>query len=103
MIKELKPVWSKQKSFYGKAMVEEDENFFTTLYSYGVPIVRIGGNYVTALWEGWSAATGRHINDFLWQELGVTCNKKQFETLQYWGAFQIDDFKKIDKKGKYNI
>ena len=54
-----------QKSFYGKALVQVDENGVETLYSYGTPIIaRYPGGRLKKLWNGWTATTGRHINAF---------------------------------------
>ena len=54
-----------RKSFYGKAVVVEDNNGNETLYSYGTPIIKrdTSGN-LERLWGGWSVTTGRHINTF---------------------------------------
>ncbi|WP_418777043.1 hypothetical protein [Holdemanella biformis] len=55
-IYELKPITS-QKSFYGKAVVQVDDDGNETLYSYGTPIIK-------KLWDGWTATTGKHIKAF---------------------------------------
>lgn len=54
-----------RKSFYGKAIVEVEENGTETLYSYNTPIIKrlISGELVK-LWNGWTATTGRHIAAF---------------------------------------
>lgn len=54
-----------RKSFYGKAVVVEDNNGNETLYSYGTPIIKrdTSGN-LERLYGGWSATTGRHIKAF---------------------------------------
>lgn len=54
-----------QKSFYGKAIVEVDQNGNETLYSYNTPIIKknAAGDLVK-LWEGWTTTTGRHIKAF---------------------------------------
>ena len=54
-----------RKSFYGKAIVEIDNEGNETLYSYGTPIItkRTNGEMVKH-WYGWSATTGRHIKAF---------------------------------------
>lgn len=58
---ELKPL--NQKSFYGKAFVEVDGDT-ETLYSYNTRIMyRKNGTY-HAVWNGWSATTGKHIRAF---------------------------------------
>lgn len=53
-IYELKPITS-QKSFYGKAIVEVDDNGDETLYSYNTPIIKklVDGTY-KKLWDGWT-------------------------------------------------
>ena len=53
------------KSFYGKAVVQIEENGTKTLLSYGTPIIKrfVSGKMVK-LWDGWSATTGRHIKAF---------------------------------------
>lgn len=61
---ELKPTTS-QKSFYGKAIVQVDNNGNETLYSYNTPIIKkyVDGTY-KKLWDGWTATTGKHIRSF---------------------------------------
>lgn len=53
------------KSFYGKAVVEENENGSKTLFSYNVKIMTIldNGNVVKH-WNGYTATTQRHIRAF---------------------------------------
>ena len=52
-----------RKSFYGKAIVEE--NGTETLYSYNTPIItRLVSGELVKLWNGWTATTGRHIAAF---------------------------------------
>lgn len=53
-----------RKSFYGKAKVVVKSNV-ETLYSYGTPIMkRFPDGKLKAIWDGWSATTGRHITAF---------------------------------------
>ena len=65
-----------RKSFYGKAIVEIDNEGSETLYSYGTPILtkRTNGKIVKH-WDGWSATTGRHIKAF------CGLNKAQYTAL----------------------
>ena len=65
-----------RKSFYGKAIVEIDNEGNETLYSYGTPILtkRTNGEIVKH-WDGWSATTGRHIKAF------CGLNKAQYTAL----------------------
>ena len=65
-----------RKSFYGKAIVEIDNEGSETLYSYGMPILtkRTNGEMIKH-WDGWSATTGRHIKAF------CGLNKAQYTAL----------------------
>lgn len=54
-----------RKSFYGKAIVEVEENGTETLYSYNTPIIkRLVSGELVKLWNGWTTTTGRHIAAF---------------------------------------
>lgn len=55
-----------QKSYYGKAMILEDDNFIV-LRSYDTEVIAIDKekNTIIRLWNGWSKTTNNHINDFL--------------------------------------
>lgn len=66
-----------RKSFYGKAVVQIEENGTETLLSYGTSIIKrfVSGEMVR-LWDGWSATTGRHIKAF------CGLNKAGFEKLE---------------------
>lgn len=55
-----------QKSYYGKAKIIEDENGKIFLQSYNTPVCYINTNgEIVKLWDGYSATTMKHINDFL--------------------------------------
>ena len=68
-----------RKSFYGKAIVEMQDNGAETLYSYGTPIIRRDASGMKRLWDGWTLTTGRHIKAF------CGLNKKQFMALTLEG------------------
>lgn len=54
-----------RKSFYGKAIVEVEEDGTQTLYSYNTPIIKkLASGELVKLWNGWTATTGRHIVAF---------------------------------------
>ena len=65
---ELKPVYDRAKSFYGKAQVETI-NGETILKSYNtyVCLVDRDGKF-KRLWPGYSVTTQRHINEFIRQQ-----------------------------------
>lgn len=61
---ELMANYDSRKSFYGKALVEED-GATLTLYSYLTPVAKIvNGQYVSLGYEGYSQTTNRHIKEF---------------------------------------
>lgn len=74
---ELKPIHTNQKSFYRKAMVTvsyyDGDCIYLVLQSYDtnvamVKVDKFGMPYVQRLWDGYSATTMRHVNEFLMQE-----------------------------------
>ncbi len=78
---QLQPIYDSRKSFYGKATYTKDGDAYT-LYSYNTPILKVYNNgKKEALWDGWSATTGRHINEFAKQFTGQPMNKKAYMEL----------------------
>lgn len=80
-IYELTCIYSKQKSFGGKAKIKEEDNS-KILVSYNTDIVKISNDNITPLYDGWTQTTGRHIKEFFQQFYGVEVNKKTFEQIQ---------------------
>lgn len=77
-LKELKPVFSGQQSFHGKAVVTWEypktaNSIIRTLYSYGIPVAKIYSDGVhpqTLTFgtdAGYSATTRKHVVEFLKQ------------------------------------
>lgn len=68
---ELTPIYSTRKSFYQKAMVEENENGFKNLYSYNTLIATIDNNdkliYLTDNDYHYSMTTCSHLKEFCLQ------------------------------------
>ena len=90
---ELKPVYDGRKSFYGKAVVEDD-GASITLYSYKTPVCTVDavgdmGKPMFRLLEKWdcSATTLRHVREFLRQMVGrrVPASKAQLSELDDGG------------------
>ena len=56
----------KAKSFYGKAVVCEDDNGDLILQSYSTKVCKVtkSGEFVR-MWSGYSVTTMRHVNSFL--------------------------------------
>lgn len=79
---ELIPIYDSAKSFYHKAIVETDSNGDTTLFSYNTPIISIINGIVIKHWNGYSATTQRHINEFLRQNNCGDCIGKKWYTEQ---------------------
>lgn len=90
----LETVYDRRKSFYGKAYIEETEDDIT-LYSYCTPIIKVSDEKITALWNGWSMTTGRHIKEFFLQFYGIPCNKKLFEKIQCGEIETIDELREL--------
>ena len=63
IVMELRPN-GRQKSFYGKAQIIICDNW-TALKSYDTFVCRVVNGKLEKLWDGYSATTMRHINDFL--------------------------------------
>lgn len=71
---ELKPVLSKQKSFYGKALIGESHDA-VHLYSYDTNMMTIYNGkviYMSPNPNNYTQTTLKHIKDFLYQYLGLT-------------------------------
>lgn len=62
---DLKPMYDRAKSFYGKAIVIEKDNGDIELRSYNTIVARIRNGIFERLWGGYSATTMRHINSFI--------------------------------------
>lgn len=65
MISELTPQHEPRKSFYGKAVVDDDGKGTKTLLSYNTPVAKFNGKKLTLL-DKWSssATTRRHVAEF---------------------------------------
>ena len=74
---ELKPIYSREKSFYRKAIVEIEDNK-KTLYSYNTKVAVIEGEKAIVV-NIYSATTLRHIKEFLKQNGFEAESKKQIE------------------------
>lgn len=65
-MKETKLNATTQKSYYGKAVIIDDENGVFALRSYDTIVCRYDSNtgVFTRLWGGYSRTTANHVNDF---------------------------------------
>ena len=90
---ELKPIRDNRKSFYGKAMVSVDAGADThyILRSYNTPVLAVevaenGNFYISRLWSSYSATTGRHVREFIYQACGYVLNKPEWDKMAvgYW-------------------
>lgn len=81
MMLELRPVYSGQKSYHGKAKVIV-EGGVRRLYSYDTAILEYhsgeNGVCLKKLWDGYSPTTMMHINDFMYQLGFATMSKKEW-------------------------
>ena len=74
---ELRSIYDSRKSFYGRALVEIDDNK-KTLYSYNTKVAVIENEKVV-VFGIYSATTLRHIKEFLKQNGFKAETKKQIE------------------------
>lgn len=89
---ELKPLFSRQKSFYGKAYCHHSKDY-TALESYEtlVTVVNHENGTVIFPWKDYSATTARHIVEFLKQ---VSIYDKAIETMKNKGYKSFAQFMK---------
>lgn len=78
---ELKPIYINYSSFYGKAAIEI-QNDILTLYSYDVRICKIANGKFYRLFDGYTATTMRHINEFRMQNGLQKLSKKEWLKLE---------------------
>ena len=84
-------IYSKQKSFGGKAKIREEDNS-KTLVSYNTDIIKVSNGEIKSLYDGWTQTTGKHIKEFFKQFYDVDVNKKTFEKIQ---AGEITNISKL--------
>ena len=87
---ELSPIYDSRKSFYGKAHVIIDrDNDIYTLRSYDTDVCRVrylnSGFVFEKLWDGYSATTMRHINDFVYQY----CDRNYGGGKKWWDSLKV--------------
>ena len=78
---ELYPRFDSRKSFYGKAQVIEIDGK-TYLRSYDTVVCGIVDGRFRRFWDGWSATTGRHVNEFSRQFRGKPVNKAEWDEIE---------------------
>lgn len=81
MITELKPVYTSQNSFYNKATIEI-QNDILTLYSYNTKICKIAHGKFYRFFNGYTATTMKHVNEFRMQNGFQKLNKKEWLKLE---------------------
>lgn len=76
---------TRQKSYYGKAKIICTEKArYLLSYETIVCGLTYGGSFMR-LWDGWSATTAKHINDFLkFTRFGLGLTKKEWFALDYY-------------------
>lgn len=90
---ELTPKYDSRKSFYGKATVTVNDRGDSVLQSYNTNVAMIteSGDFVR-LWDGYSATTMRHVNEFLLQA-GFPANETG---KKFWDACPVRRFSWVD-------
>ncbi len=93
-----------QKSYYGKAK-EIELNGFKYLKSYNTIVCAITpSNEFIRLWDGWSATTSKHVNDFRENNGMKAISKKEWKKLpvdkEYEKYNVPEQVKKVDMNYK---
>lgn len=78
-MRELQPIYCRQKSFYHKAKVLEDKESIK-LISYATMVAEVK-NGKPKIYGWYSATTTRHIKEFLKQQGFIVGSKKQLEKM----------------------
>ena len=79
---ELMSIYGKnKKSYYGKAIVIEDESGNLFLQSYSTIVCGIVGRILKRFWDGYSVTTAQHVNDFVMQNGFNGLSKKEWESI----------------------
>lgn len=81
MITELKPIYINQSSFYNKATIEI-HNDELVLYSYNVKVCKIVNGKFYRFFDGYTATTMRHVNEFRMQNGLQKLSKKEWLKLE---------------------
>lgn len=96
---ELHPLYTSQKSFYGKAKVVStvvNLDRYYTLHSYDTPVVSVyvdcnGTPFVKKLWNGYSATTLRHVNELLMQHGFPKLSARVWCTMEVGKFYHADE------------
>lgn len=81
---DLEPKHDSKKSFYGKARVTIHHDGSATLKSYDTNVAKFNADTgkIEKLWDGYSATTQRHINEFSEQMTGRPLWKHEWDKME---------------------
>lgn len=104
----LQPVYTHQKSFYGKAKVfftQDGGDKYYTLHSYGTPVLYVhvcydNAAYLQRLWDGYSATTMRHVNELLMQQGFPKLSARAWRSMEVGNFYTADDVPALEKSLK---
>lgn len=82
-----------QKSYYGKAKVIYNDDGSVGLKSYDTIVCMIKDGDFVKLWDGYSATTMKHINDFRMMFNLPTLNKKGWDKLSEKNGNVFEQYK----------
>lgn len=103
-IRELRPLFTNQKSFYGKAkigIVHDGGTMYCCLQSYDTNVVSLyvspdGTPYMKKLWNGYSATTMRHINELLMQQGFPKLPARVWRAMEVGKFYHADEIPALD-------
>lgn len=102
---DLSPIYTRQKSFYGKAKVyayEHGSDNCYTLLSYGTAVVSVyvGPDnipHIKRLWDGYSATTIRHVNELLMQQGFPKLSARAWRSMEVGKFYSLYDVPALEK------
>ena len=103
-IHELRPLYTNQKSFYGKArlgIMYDGGVLYCCLRSYDTNVVslyvgRDGTPFVKKLWNGYSATTMRHVNELLMQHDFPKLSARVWCAMEVGRYYHADEIPALD-------
>jgi len=105
---ELRPLYTNQKSFYGKATVtvmDDGSDTYIILRSYDTQVVSVHVDsnaipHVKRLWAGYSATTMRHVNETFMQSRFPKLSARAWRAMELGKFYSPDDVPALEKNLK---
>lgn len=105
---DLHPLYTNQKSFYGKATVtvmDDGGDVYMILRSYDTQVVSVyvapdGAPFVKKLWKGYSVTTLRHMNELLMEQGFPKLSARAWRAMEIGKFYSSGDVPALEKSLK---